>query len=139
MVQTSDLAASQRRLKCFRGADMSYNCCRLLWSRTLLFGTRFAGIQRPRTCTTRLAGCLNQSRLRCCPCRRQGGAISWEQSVREQHRCISAICWLRMKAGLKAHVDGCRRTQAQWSKRQIRLQARDDYVAFGMQTADEIS
>ncbi len=53
-----------------------------------VWNERWAGMQRPRTCITRLASCLNQSRLRCCPCRSQGGAIKWEQSVREKGRCI---------------------------------------------------
>jgi hypothetical protein len=63
-------------------------------------------MQRPRTCTTRLAGCLNQSRLCCCPCTSQGVVISLEQSVREKHRCILAkgshICWPKCEISLIA-------------------------------------
>ncbi len=88
-----------------------------------VWNKRWAGMQRPSTCTTRLAGCLKQSRLRRCPCRSQGGAISWEQRVKDKvyvsegqsyllasNQCSVRACLLRMRAGVKAHVSGCGRT-----------------------------
>jgi hypothetical protein len=45
MVQTSDPAANQRRLRCFRDADSRRD---LLRRASSLFGTRYAGMQGPR-------------------------------------------------------------------------------------------